>query len=125
MPSAVSCTRRARRQRSIVPGICAVYEVAETAEGQLFIAMPLYHGETLQARLLRGPLPGGDAVPLVLLMAAALQHAHAHGIVHRDVKPSNVMLLPEGGVKSSTSAWPRSRMSRSPMAASCPVRRRT
>ena len=78
------------------PNICAIFEIGETAEGQLFIAMPLYNGETLQSRLQRGPLPCEDAIVVALQIASGLQHAHDHGIVHRDVKPSNVMLLSDG-----------------------------
>jgi tetratricopeptide (TPR) repeat protein/class 3 adenylate cyclase len=79
--------------------ICTIHEIGETPEGQLFIAMPLYNGETLQTRLMRGPLPCDDAVAIALQIARGLQQAHDHGIVHRDVKPSNVMLLSDGGAK--------------------------
>ena len=81
------------------PNICTIHEIGETPEGQLFIAMPLYNGETLQARLARGPLPCEDAVAVALQIASGLQQAHEHGIVHRDVKPSNVMLLSDGTAK--------------------------
>ena len=81
------------------PNVCTIYEIGETPEGQLYIAMPLYEGETLHARLARGPLPIERAVAIAREMAAGLGAAHERGIVHRDVKPSNVMLLPDGRVK--------------------------
>ena len=81
------------------PNICTIHEIGETPEGQLFIAMPLYTGETLQARLVRGPLPCEDAIAVALQITSGLQQAHEHGVVHRDVKPSNVMLLSDGGTK--------------------------
>ena len=51
------------------PNICTIHEIGETAEGQLFIAMPLYNGETLQTRLARGALPCEDAVAVALQIA--------------------------------------------------------
>ena len=65
-------------------------------DGQLFIAMPLYDGETLQARLDRGRLTFDEALPIALQVARGLGHAHEAGIVHRDVKPSNIVILPDG-----------------------------
>jgi serine/threonine protein kinase/tetratricopeptide (TPR) repeat protein len=79
--------------------VCTVYEIGETADGQLFLAMPLYDGETLQARLARGPLPLDHAVAMTREIAAGLAAAHQNGIVHRDIKPSNIMLLPDGRLK--------------------------
>ncbi|MGH8179018.1 MAG: serine/threonine-protein kinase PknK [Steroidobacter sp.] len=80
--------------------ICTVHEIGETADGQLFISMPLYDGETLQERLDRKPpLSFVEAASIALQIANGLAKAHEHGVVHRDVKPSNVMLLPDGGVK--------------------------
>ena len=81
------------------PNVCTIYEIAETPEGQLYIAMPLYDGETLQARVARGPLPIDRALRIAGDMAAGLGAAHQHGIIHRDVKPSNVMLLPDERLK--------------------------
>jgi serine/threonine protein kinase/tetratricopeptide (TPR) repeat protein len=81
------------------PNICTIHEIGETDDGQLFIAMPLYDGETLEARLARGRLEFSDAVAIVLQVAAGLAKAHEHKVVHRDIKPSNVMLLADGGVK--------------------------
>jgi tetratricopeptide (TPR) repeat protein/class 3 adenylate cyclase len=81
------------------PGVCTIYEIGETEDGQLFIAMPLYEGETLQARLDRGRLAFDEALPIALQVARALAHAHDAGIVHRDVKPSNIVLLPDGTAK--------------------------
>jgi tetratricopeptide (TPR) repeat protein/class 3 adenylate cyclase/tRNA A-37 threonylcarbamoyl transferase component Bud32 len=81
------------------PNICTIHEIGETDDGQLFIAMPLYDGETLQARLVRGRLPFANAVPIVVQIARGLARAHERGIVHRDIKPSNIMLLDDGGVK--------------------------
>ncbi len=82
------------------PNICTIHEIGETPEGQLFIAMPLYEGETLQQRIERaGPLPFPEAANIALQIAAGLAKAHEQGIVHRDIKPSNVIVLPDGGVK--------------------------
>jgi tetratricopeptide (TPR) repeat protein/class 3 adenylate cyclase len=81
------------------PSICSVHEIGETGDGRLFIAMPLYQGETLAARLARGPLPVADALELAREVALGLGHAHARGIIHRDIKPPNLFLVTGGGIK--------------------------
>lgn len=81
------------------PNVCTIYEIGETAEGQLYIAMPLYEGETLQVRLARGLLPLEQVVGISREMAAGLCAAHQQGVIHRDIKPSNVMLLRDGRLK--------------------------
>ncbi|NNF56601.1 MAG: protein kinase [Rhodothermaceae bacterium] len=81
------------------PNICTVHEIGETDSGQLFIAMAYYPGETLRARLKRGPVPVAEATDLAVQVARGLAKAHAKGIVHRDVKPANVMITPEGRAK--------------------------
>ncbi len=81
------------------PNICTIHEIGETDDGQLFLAMPLYDGETLQERIARGSFPFSEVVSVGVQVARALARAHAHGIVHRDIKPSNVMVLPDGMVK--------------------------
>jgi eukaryotic-like serine/threonine-protein kinase len=81
------------------PNICTIYEVGETAEGQLFLAMAYYEGETLKQRLERGPLPAAEALQIALQAAHGLAKAHRHGIVHRDIKPANLMLTSDGVVK--------------------------
>jgi hypothetical protein len=80
------------------PHIATIYEVGEF-EGQPFIAMAYYQGETLAERLGRGPLPIAETVRIVAQVADALSAAHAAGIVHRDLKPSNLMLTTSGQVK--------------------------
>ncbi|MGZ3333181.1 MAG: protein kinase domain-containing protein [Gemmatimonadaceae bacterium] len=82
------------------PNLCTVYEVGTSDEGWLFLAMALYHGETLRARLTRdGPIPVSEALEIARQIAEGLQAAHAAGIVHRDLKPGNVMLLADGKVR--------------------------
>lgn len=81
------------------PNICTVYEVGETAEGQLYLAMAYYEGETLKHRLERGPLPVPEALHIALQVARGLAKAHRHGIVHRDIKPANLMVTVDGIVK--------------------------
>ncbi|HVS03397.1 MAG TPA: protein kinase [Thermoanaerobaculia bacterium] len=81
------------------PNICTIYDVGETADGQLFIAMAYYPGETLRARIERGPLPLAEALDVALGIARGLGQAHGAGIVHRDVKPANVMVDGRGEVK--------------------------
>ena len=81
------------------PNIATLYETGETAEGQLYMAVAYYRGETLEARIARDPVPVAEAVEIAEGIAAGLAAAHESGIIHRDVKPSNVLLAEGGGVK--------------------------
>lgn len=82
------------------PNLCNVYEVGASDDGRLFLAMALYQGETLKARLARDRhLPVSETLEIARQVTEGLKCAHAAGIVHRDLKPSNVMLLPDGTVK--------------------------
>jgi eukaryotic-like serine/threonine-protein kinase len=81
------------------PNICTVYEAGESGEGELYLAMALYEGETLAQRLERGGFTLAEAMDIATQIAQGLRAAHAVGIVHRDIKPSNVMLTRGGLVK--------------------------
>ena len=75
------------------PNIVPIYE-AGTTDDLLFIAMRYVEGRDLKERLRRGRLDPGDATGLLAQVASALDAAHARGLVHRDVKPSNVLVDP-------------------------------
>jgi tetratricopeptide (TPR) repeat protein/class 3 adenylate cyclase len=81
------------------PNICTVHEIGETEDGGLFIAMPLYDGETLDRTLSRGPLHWEEAVDVAVQVARGLASAHEAGIVHRDIKPANLCLTDQGTIK--------------------------
>lgn len=80
------------------PFICKVYEVGESG-GEPFIAMEYLEGEVLKDRIARGPLPLADALRLGVEIAEALECAQANAVVHRDLKPGNVMLTRDGHAK--------------------------
>ena len=80
------------------PNILTIYEIGET-EGQRFIVTEFVDGETLRQRMARGPLPISEALHVAAQLASALVAAHAEGIVHRDIKPDNIMLRRDGIVK--------------------------
>jgi tetratricopeptide (TPR) repeat protein/tRNA A-37 threonylcarbamoyl transferase component Bud32 len=80
------------------PNICTIYEIDETSDGQMFIAMAFYGGETIQKKLTRGPLAVDEALDVARQAARGLAKAHESGIVHRDINPANVM-VDEGVVK--------------------------
>jgi serine/threonine protein kinase/pimeloyl-ACP methyl ester carboxylesterase/tetratricopeptide (TPR) repeat protein len=79
--------------------ICTIYEIGQAADGQLFISMPCYEGETLKEKIYRGPLAIDEALDYTVQAADGLAHAHAFGIVHRDVKPANLFVTTRGQVK--------------------------
>lgn len=79
--------------------ICTIYDIGETPEGGLFIAMAYYDGETLDRRIARGPIAPPEAALIAHQVADGLARAHQANIVHRDVKPANLMLTREGVVK--------------------------
>jgi serine/threonine protein kinase len=80
------------------PGLVSVYDTETDDEG-LLIVMEYVEGESLAEALRRGPLPRRRVAEIARELGAALDHVHAHGVVHRDVKPANVLLRRDGAVK--------------------------
>jgi serine/threonine protein kinase/tetratricopeptide (TPR) repeat protein len=74
------------------PHIVPVLAAGATAGGLPFYTMPYIAGESLRARIDRGPVPVAEAVSVLRDVAAALEHAHARGVVHRDIKPENILI---------------------------------
>ena len=79
------------------PNICTIHEINETDDGQLYLVMAYYEGETLKERIEQGPLALADAVDIATQVGQGLAEAHGAGIVHRDIKPAN-LLIAKGGV---------------------------
>ncbi len=79
--------------------VCTIYDVEELPDGRAFLAMAFVDGETLTARLERGAIPAAEAARLAWQIARGLERAHQSGIVHRDVKPGNIMITREGEAK--------------------------
>lgn len=80
------------------PNICSIHEIAEV-DGRSFIVMQYVEGETLAFRLERGALNLRESSDIAYQVADALAEAHSRGIIHRDIKPQNVMITPRGQVK--------------------------
>jgi TolB-like protein/tetratricopeptide (TPR) repeat protein len=80
------------------PNICTIHEVDES-DGHVFIVMARYQGETLKDRIARGPLEVSEALEIASQISAGIAKSHAGGIVHRDIKPGNIFITDDGGVK--------------------------
>ena len=81
------------------PNICTIHEVNETDDGQLYLVMAYYEGETLKERIERGALALDDAIDIATQVGQGLAEAHGAGIVHRDIKPANLLIAKGGVVK--------------------------
>ncbi len=79
------------------PHIVPIYDYAEHNTNP-YLVMKFVEGETLKARLSRGPLTREEGLRIVDAMGKALGYAHSRGILHRDIKPSNILLCPDGSV---------------------------
>ena len=73
--------------------ICTIHDIETAADGQLFIVMAYYEGQTLKQKLEAGPLPIEEAVEIAAQVAEGLAKAHAEGVVHRDIKPGNLIVV--------------------------------
>jgi non-specific serine/threonine protein kinase len=81
------------------PNICTIHEIDETKDGQMFICMACYEGETLNEKIKRGSLRLDDVVNIIIQVAEGLAKAHSKGIVHRDIKPANIFITEDRQVK--------------------------
>jgi serine/threonine protein kinase/tetratricopeptide (TPR) repeat protein len=79
--------------------IGTIYDIGEMPDGQTFIVMAYYEGETLNARIDRGGVTIDEALDIVSQIASGLSKAHEKGIVHRDIKPSNIIITRDGQAK--------------------------
>ena len=79
--------------------VCTIYEINETPDGQLYLVMAHYEGETLKERIARGPLEVSDAINIATQVGQGLAEAHNAGIVHRDIKPANLLVIKTGVAK--------------------------
>jgi serine/threonine protein kinase len=99
------------RARAATPHILPLYD-SSTADGVLYFVMPYVVGESLRDRLLRErQLPLDDALRITHQVADALSYAHARGVIHRDIKPGNILLSgyePKSSSAAGTRWWPTS-----------------
>jgi serine/threonine protein kinase/Tfp pilus assembly protein PilF len=79
--------------------ICTIHEIDETDDGQMFICMDYYEGETLKKKIERGPLKIEEAINITIQVALGLACAHEANEIHRDIKPANIMITNRGEVK--------------------------
>ena len=79
--------------------ICTIHEINETEDGQLFICIDYYEGESLKERLKKGKLEINEALDITLQICEGLKKAHEKNIIHRDIKPANIFITKDGIVK--------------------------
>ncbi len=85
--------REARSAAALVhPSIVSLYDTGKTPEGVCYLVTEYIEGETLEARQKRGRLDHRETAKLIARIADGLQYAHQHGVIHRDVKPSNILI---------------------------------
>ncbi|MEZ4650111.1 MAG: protein kinase [Candidatus Eisenbacteria bacterium] len=100
----VEWTERFAREAKLLaslshPNIATIYTMEEGPDGRTYLVMEWVPGETLRSVIARGPIPMRRALEMCLEIGEALDAAHEGGVVHRDLKPGNVMVLPSGRVK--------------------------
>ena len=81
------------------PNICNIHEINKTPDEQLYICMGYYKGESLRQKIKNGPIPLNEAVNIIFQIAQGLKAAHEEKIIHRDIKPGNILITEKGEVK--------------------------
>ncbi len=81
------------------PNICNIHEIGETDDGQTYLVMACYEGQTLKSKIEDGGWKIEDGIDVAIQIAEGLARAHEAGIIHRDIKPANIMVTTRGEVK--------------------------
>jgi len=81
------------------PNICTIHEIGKTDDGQVFISMGYYEGDTLKDKISHGPLDVQQVIDISHQIAKGLMKAHEKGFIHRDIKPANIFITNDGIVK--------------------------
>ena len=81
------------------PNICTIHEINKTDDDQLYICMAYYEGESLSQKIKKGPLPFNESMKIFGQLAHGLMAAHEEKIIHRDIKPGNIIITEKGEAK--------------------------